>query len=804
MPTKKLLFLYFFTHFISLVSAQAPFQVALEKITIEQSQEKTYLHLDKSQYITGEIMWFKAYVINAVSHQPSTTSKTMYVELIDPAKQVVDSLTLFIRNGTTHGSFSLSPDLLSGTYRIRAYTQWMRNFEDDFLFRRELTILNANDQVGPLEKTTETSKELIIDFLPEGGDLIDGIASKIAIRSTDINGNGQQVKGEIVDQKGIHITNFETNKQGYGLVFFIPVYNNSYYALTDHAQLDLPEVKATGAVIRAIHSNTSQTVILSILSKNIDLSGGTLVMHRHGQFLLSQECLNKNTFAVSINKSDLGTGIINVTFFDNRKIPLTERLIFPNPPSNDPAVNISSDKNNYETRSKVSMTLHTVNEEVHSASITINPEAESSYKKYGVNIKNYLLLSSDLKGQIDSPGYFFEGSKESYQALDLVMLTHGWSRFDWAALLDRSKEFYPSFLAEQGLKIVGKASNFYNDKSIKDAILGVSIPSLGVLNETTTLAKDGSFQIDGFSLMDSTNIYLQVYKNKLGKNSNYKRAYIHLTALDRPMVRNFSNSTSKVNPAHVEKANTLEQISNLYFLDKEAKELDEVIVKARSIKKEEMDQRTLYTNPSDRIILDSMKYDQGARSIFDLLRNIAGIRVSGTFPTQSASLTRSNTSINAGGNAPLYVVDGMPTDEDLVNSIALQDVEFIDVLKGPRAAIYGSRGSGGAILIYTRKNGLKQPEDISPEGFYVFVHPGYHQAKEFYSPQYNIPRDEHKVPDYRTTLYWNPELNFKNGRSEIDFYTSDQSGSLSIRLEGILTNGEPFFEEKTIMVEQNN
>ncbi|MEP3390769.1 MAG: TonB-dependent receptor plug domain-containing protein [Reichenbachiella sp.] len=794
------------------IYAQSPYLQALENYTAVQSQEKVYLHLDNSQYIAGETIWLKAYVVNATSHLHTQTSKTLYVELIDSARHILDSLELFIENGTCRGSLNLAPDIPSGLYRIRAYTQWMRNFDDDLLYRQEFHVLNTNDSTDSIKKNTKTkgNKKISIDFLPEGGDFLGGIATKVAIRSTDQHGRGKSEKGVIVNQKGQHITSFETNKQGYGLIFFTPIAGDSYYALTAQSQLNLPEVKTTGAVIRATHSHTSNKVMFSVLAKNLDLKGGTLVMHKRGQWLLSQECPNNDAFAVSINKSDLGSGIINVTFFDKNQIPLTERLIFPNPPSHIPTINIATDQNEYQKRSKVNLTLSSAKNTVHSASITINPMAESSYKANGRNIENYLLFTSDLKGKIESPNNYFQESKEAYLALDLVMLTHGWSRFDWVSLLDESQNFSPTYFPEEGLKIVGKASNYYNDKDLKGATLGVSIPSLGVLNETTSLSEDGSFQIDGFSLMDSTSIYLQVYKEQQGKNEPYRKASIHLEGINRPDIRPFLNNSVNPNKALEEKAQTLEQISKLYFIDENVRELDEVIIKARSLKQEEIAHRTLYTNPSHRMMLDSMKYNQGARSIFDLLRNIPGINVTGTFPFQSASFARSNTSIastannaptSANGNSPLYVVDGMPADEDLVNSIPLQNVEFIDVLKGPRAAIYGSRVKGGAILIYTRQDGSGYPTDISPEGFYGFIHPGYHQAKEFYSPRYDTPKDEHRIPDFRTTLYWNPELTFENGKSEMDFYTSDQSGPFTIRLEGILTNGEPFFEENVLFVE---
>lgn len=732
-------------------------------------------------------------MVQATSHLPTQVSSTLYVEVIDTEGVITDSLTLYIDRGTANGSFKLDKTLNPGSYTIRAYTQWLRNFDPSLFYMKGFMLVNPSLGKGAKSNEINQSK-LFVDFLPEGGDLIGGIASKLAIRSTDQHSNGESANGIIVNQTGEQITTFETNIQGYGLIFLTPIQGDSYYALTEQTKLDLPKVKNIGAVIRATHSHTSNKVMISVLAKNVDLSGGTLVMHKRGQFLLSQDCHNKNALAVSINKSDLGSGIISVTFFDKNQVPLTERLILPNPPSNDPTINIQSDKNNYNKRSKVSLSLSLKKDTILSASITVNPKTESSYHEYGENIENYLLLTSDLKGKIETPNYYFQESKEAYMALDLVMLTHGWSRFDWHSLLDESWGFSPVFLPEEGLKIVGKASNFYNDKSLKEASLGVSIPSIGILNETVPLGEDGAFQIDGFRLMDSTNIYLQVYENKKGKAVNYRNVDIHITSTSRPCIENSMSQPADLNFEYLEKANKLEQISKLYFLDENIKELDEVVVSASSLKKEEINRRTLYTNPTHRLMLDSIRHIQGARSVFDLLRDISGVIVTGTFPFQSAHIRRAN-------GPTLFMLDGVPTDDVLINSIPLQNVEFIDVLKGPSAAIYGSRGAGGLILVFTRLDSSGNIREINPEGFYAFLHPGYHQAKQFYNPNYDIPKEEHRIPDFRTTLYWNPDLKFENGKSEIVFYTSDQPGQLTIRLEGMLTNGKPFFEERMIYVD---
>lgn len=130
------------------VTAQNLYQEKLDSFIYEEKQEKVYLHFDKPQYAVGEDIWFKAYITNAVSHLPTKVSWNLYVELVNDKKEILDSLTLFIENGVAHGNISLSRDLKSGSYRVRAYTEWMRNNDDDFFYKKDFKIVTPSSGEG--------------------------------------------------------------------------------------------------------------------------------------------------------------------------------------------------------------------------------------------------------------------------------------------------------------------------------------------------------------------------------------------------------------------------------------------------------------------------------------------------------------------------------------------------------------------------------------------------------------------------------------------------------------------------------
>ncbi|MEM6697925.1 MAG: TonB-dependent receptor plug domain-containing protein, partial [Bacteroidota bacterium] len=151
-------------------------------------------------------------------------------------------------------------------------------------------------------------------------------------------------------------------------------------------------------------------------------------------------------------------------------------------------------------------------------------------------------------------------------------------------------------------------------------------------------------------------------------------------------------------------------------------------------------------------------------------------------------------------NTPTYIVDGLVLDEAAIQTFPVADVYFIDVLKGAAASIYGARGGNGVIILYTRR-GSGQPEAIRRKpGIINFKYYGMYKAREFYAPDYATKQDIHIKPDYRTTLFWEPNIITKNGKAVVSFYTADNASTYNIRLEGISARGVPVFAEQAFEV----
>jgi TonB-dependent SusC/RagA subfamily outer membrane receptor len=245
----------------------------------------------------------------------------------------------------------------------------------------------------------------------------------------------------------------------------------------------------------------------------------------------------------------------------------------------------------------------------------------------------------------------------------------------------------------------------------------------------------------------------------------------------------------------------IDQIDAAYNFDDKTIVLEGIEAKGRKDKRKDPFYRAsaLYNNPSNRLVVDSMPGAAGAISIFELLRQVPGVRIVGVFPNQTATI-RGISSIN-GSSEPLFLLDGVPGDANLINNLNVNDVYFIDVLKGPSAAIYGSRGANGAIAVYTRRGSADVIND-ERQGIISFTHPGYTPVREFYAPRYGTQRPEHVKPDVRSTLFWKPDVVFDStGVTAVSFYTPDQPGTYHVRLEGITAQGSPVTAQTTFTVQ---
>jgi TonB-dependent SusC/RagA subfamily outer membrane receptor len=296
-----------------------------------------------------------------------------------------------------------------------------------------------------------------------------------------------------------------------------------------------------------------------------------------------------------------------------------------------------------------------------------------------------------------------------------------------------------------------------------------------------SLGRYGFYDLD---FTDTSSVMVQATKEKGGKNLD-----VTVDPYTPPMVRIVKSPFNPIEfdaralELFLKKANEAIELEKKLKLDKNQM-LEEVVVRAK--KEKPVDNRKIYGRASNTVEVTEQNC-VGFQNVFQLLQGkVPGVQVVG-----NSVIIRGASSFQS-SNAPLYVLDGITSDDvGLIQNIPPCDVETIDVLKGAEASIYGSRGANGVISVLTRRGGSNRDysKDIIP-GVITTKKLGYSVAREFYAPRYDVQKQEHVRPDFRSTLQWSPNVKTDaNGKATLTFWNTDGTGNMLIIAEGVGVNG---------------
>ncbi|MEO1009812.1 MAG: TonB-dependent receptor plug domain-containing protein [Bacteroidota bacterium] len=779
--------------------------------------EKVYLQTDKDFYINGETIWFKAYLVNGIWHTSSIKSRVIYVELISPNDSIIAQKRLFIENLGAAGDIKIDEKALQGNYTLRAYTRYMLNAENPLPYEKQIPILVQDAKEESVKEKPSELKDLEMNrtitgqlkprFFPEGGHLVAGLPNILAYEIKDTEGNYVATQGEIVDENGTWVAFFSSFDFGLGTLHFMPKAGKKYYATFQNAgpeeRFPLPSVLEKGHVLNVMNKGDHLIINVSTTIEN-GLDQALLLGHLRGRIILEnpiEDPGDKSAIRFRLLTEGLSKGVAHFTLFSRQGEPLCERLAFIDHPGKEAALLINAPKEDIGHRSRLEVDLGMTDSnnrllegELSMSVYTVNNQLEVAHGT--TNIKSWLLLNSDLGGTVPDPNYFFEDDSGSRKRLlDVLMLTHGWRRFIWKDLITDSIAKTQEFLPEKGIMIHGRTTSFKNSYQPLATHVKLSILGKSIYQEKGTTNIQGKFSFGPLVFQDSASVIVEAMAKDAKKP---KDAAIFID----PIFRNIPFSTQKeLDPGSLTTLNVVQYLKEAgqkkvtdFKYDPKVTLLDEVTVTAKKKTRQELvdekiDQMTLYGQPSNRIFIDSIPALTTGSAI-DVLRLVPGVQVTGEYPNQSV-IIRGASSISFSSN-PLFLLDGVPVDAQAIQNMRAVEVMFIDVLKGPAAAIYGSRSAGGVVAVYSHI-GLGIPAEPQPvPGVANFKIPGFYKTREFYAPDYSTERPEHERPDYRTTLHWEPTIALDGKeKASVHFYTGDSSGEYLIQVEGMSEDGRP-------------
>lgn len=627
-----------------------------------------------------------------------------------------------------------------------------------------------------------------IQFLPEGGYLVNGLKSNIAFKGIYPDGSPVELEGEVLGLA--ESVKFNTFFGGMGKFELTPEEGESYEVKVFDTQsqeskiIGLPNSKEKGLVVQVLN-NPSLAYITVFIQGNYEEEELILVSHTRGMInYMVKGALNNGIWGVRIPKDNIFSGINQITVLNQSGKIILERLVFHQQENS--IINLGVVKSNsISSRSLVELEINSKIAEMpaegnFSVSIT---DADQVSPPYANHLFSTLLLTSDLKGDIYQPSYYFKDkNEETLQALDLLMMTNGWSRINWSNVYDGK---YPDTnrLIERGISIEGIVKDKTNSK--KGLRGGEVTAMIGNGEEiiSTPYVEDGKFLLPNLEFFEDKDMSISAKDGRL-------RDYVDIEIFKQ------KKYFDKINPGVFSDLNTpknllesfaARQMMTRLFEDEMMVELDAVEVQSKSLEDENMQERRMYGKGDVIIKPENILGSDAFTNIFQMIQGrVSGVQVFVSGMSVSV-LIRGAGTINA-GSEPLYLLDNMQVDAETLMSLNPRDVAAIDVFKDPaKASIFGSQGANGAIAVYT-KTGIGS-NDIST-GNLVSNVSGYSVAKEFYQPNYETQTAENSIPDKRSTIYWNPRLSIdESGKAKIKYYNTDVAKKHLVFIEGMDKQG---------------
>jgi hypothetical protein len=775
----------------------------LEQYTIKTPQEKVYLHFDKPYYMAGETIWYAGYLFDAINHGIDSVSTVLYVDLIDPSVgKVLQSGTMKCQSGMTQGSFTLPDNLPQGTYQVRAYTNYMRNYDDSYFFKRDIKIWQSKPNKATDTEYEQLAKVADLQFFPEGGYLVSDVDCRVAFKAVNVAGHGIEAEGAIMENDTGLVCAFKAENLGMGMVNFIPKAGKIYTAKlktavfdTKMATIALPQVQAVGYVLAVDNVSNKDFVRVVVINNTpkeaANAKSVTLLGHQRGRFCFGSAISEaKKTSIIRIPRSGIpDDGLVHLTLFDPDGKPLCERLIFAQQ-NKQINLKVTADKAMYKPREKVTLTVEatdTLGKPVEGAfSIAATDGSQVITTGNEQNIYTHLLMTSDLKGYIEEPAsYFKKTDTKSLRALDILMMTQGWRRFDWANVV---ADKYPTlkYPIEQGLTIKGQVSrpNGKISKNVSVTLMVKSFDSKSPFLALATADSLGNFMFPNLNIQDSAQILVQAVKEKGGRNLNIRlntEGGVSAQA-NQSAYKNLDFDATALSD-FLKKTGDKLAFERKLKLNKEQM-LKEVEITAKR-KEPEDSRRALYGRPSKSIDMTGDNCTRYATIYNAIEFNVPNVRTSFSPDDMTTSI-----SIRGSSNVT-FLVDGIATDKAFIDALNPCDIEAIDVLRGAEATALVSGGGDAAISILTRRgNSNYNYGNEEAVGIITKKYTGYNSPAEFYAPKYDVRIAEHEFTDFRATLHWQPMVKTDaTGKATVSFWATDAVTSVKVVAEGRSNKG---------------
>jgi TonB-dependent SusC/RagA subfamily outer membrane receptor len=694
-------------------------------------------------------------------------------------------------------------------------------------------ILSVGTDIGGQPQTLARAVPVLLNkidlqFFPEGGHYVDSLPTRIAFKAINEFGKPADVAGYIMDGNGKQVAQFESYHNGMGAFSLTPLASQKYTAVVTKPQglkmrFMLPPVEKEGLILNIDQKKRDEmTVIVRSNMAQIVY----VVAQMRGKILFSGNYLTTQELRLPMITKNWPAGVVQITVFDDFENTIAERLVFANP-NKTIKLSLETDKPTYLPREKVRLTLKAQDDDGHPvaanfSAAVVNDKVITAANDKQDNILTSLLLSSELKGKIHEPSFYFNPNEEKApKALDYLMLTQGWRRFEWPTVLkgNITNNSFPQH-TEKIRGIVTDAGN----KPIYAKIVLTALDS-GKIARVRTSAS-GRFELQRNDQTPFYFIYAKAIDAKniqLHTSDNNANLYVadrptpplaQLQQTERPInidIEDTSNSLV-MNPAQSDASQTNATTNNQMqgtngaslSMENDVQSLSEVVTVGYGM------QKSSSISGAVAIVQTTETFTNlpNAVHIEDALQGrVAGVDVANAGSPGSAPTVRIRGTSSLSNGQPLYLVDGMPVDD--VSMLMPNEIKSLEVWKDVSAtAIYGSRAANGVISISTKSGywqydrNRRNRRKVTRTTVYMPV-VRFAPEKTFYVPKYDDADTTGLTNDRRETIYWNPRIQTNaQGEATVEFYNSDETTVFRAIVEGMSPNGLLGRAEQTYNVAQ--
>ncbi|WMI69198.1 hypothetical protein [Mangrovimonas sp. YM274] len=744
-------------------------------------RELAYGHLNKSTFIKGETLAFTIYVFNKNNKQLATATTNVYCAIVDNQGNIIKNKMLLAQNGVCYGSFFVDEQFSSGNYNFQAYTNWMKNFNEQNFYVQGISIIDANKTIV----STPISSNLDIQLLPEGGHLVADTPNTVGIAIKDTLGFGvPNATVKLLNSNRYSMGTFKTNQFGIGKFSFTPKKGNSYnvevHTKETTQRHPLPKAEALGIAMSLnklndriiIRFNTNDNTFKSIKNNPYTLAihNGHDIKTINIQFKDSLELLSL------IPHSDLFKGMNVLTLFDNTGTPILERLYFKYN-----GIEFLESQTPYfekgEDSTLVTIPFEGVNPKVfNNFSISVLPQETVSYQHHQ-NIVSSLYLQPYVKGFVENALYYFQDiDRQKEFELDNLLLTQGWSSYSWQNIFQNPPTV--NFPFEQGIAIKAHINQSKSNTFAMFPITNNSFETFELNSSHAFFEKNALYPLDKEQLR-----FVELNRKKSGIKPHLSLQFTpsKIPNLDKylkvePLKKTVAFNAINSQPFMINSWSGLEQLNEIVLS-----------VRKKDSRKEQLNQKQ---HGKIDIFDDNLR-----KSYMDFASYIQtkGFRVyqnNGQLNIINPSAASSN------NNSPAVYLDDMRLFD--LNTLYQYRLDIVDYILIDKSGFgQGINAGAGVIKIYTDPKISFSFNESSP--FQTFNIPlTFSSPTQFYTPKYSF---------YKTQFYqeygvvnWLPNCKV-DAQGNISFKIDNiQAGDLKIFMEGTCNDGSLISEVRDIAI----